>query len=509
MTCASAARINRIASTARTAPARGTAPKTGPETAADERERCRGRGRAPDQAVRRAGRGGRPDRRGAGRPARRRARAERSGQDHRPGNARGFRRPHQRHGPRPWRRPPPWRPGLARPDRAGAAVHQPGSRAHGARDPGPVRATLPGAAAGRGGDEPGRPHRRRADPGRGAVRRPAPPGRPGHRHHRAARGAVPGRAHHRPGPRGSPAQLARGAGPHGRRHHGHPHHPLHRRGWLPRGPAASHQRRPPAGRHHPGAAAGPGRPTRRPLPAARSGPDRGPSPRAGQPLRPRRSRPDHPQRRPGRRAAGPAGLGRPEVPRPVRDRGRPAQPRGRLPDRDRRTAREQLMTDTAMRRLPSAGTLLLAQIRYQAKLLAGGRAVVIGVGLPVILLIASSTRQAHPGAADIAGYACFGLTLTAWNTYGVRLVAAREAGVLKRWRATPLPRWCYFLGRIVACVIVAAIAGVATVLAAVLLYHTHLSSSAWLGALAAFVLGGAAWAATATALSAAIPTTEA
>ena len=62
------------------------------------------------------------------------------------------------------------------------------------------------------------------------------------------------------------------------------------------------------------------------------------------------------------------------------------------------------MTDTATRQLPSTGTLLLAQIRYQAKLLAGGRAVVIGVGLPVILLIASSTRQAHPGAADIAGY---------------------------------------------------------------------------------------------------------
>jgi ABC-2 type transport system permease protein len=167
------------------------------------------------------------------------------------------------------------------------------------------------------------------------------------------------------------------------------------------------------------------------------------------------------------------------------------------------------MTDTAMRRLPSVATLLLAQIRYQAKLLAGGRAVVIGVGLPVILLIASSTRQAHPSAADIAGYACFGLTLTAWNTYGVRLVAAREAGVLKRWRATPLPRWCYFLGRIAACVIVAALAGAATVLAAMLLYHTHLSPSAWLGALAAFVLGGAAWAAAATALSAAIPTTEA
>ena len=27
---------------------------------------------------------------------------------------------------------------------------------------------------------------------------------------------------------------------------------------------------------------------------------------------------------------------------------------------------------------------------------------------------------------------------------GVRLVAARELGILRRWRAAPLPRWCYF-----------------------------------------------------------------
>ena len=103
----------------------------------------------------------------------------------------------------------------------------------------------------------------------------------------------------------------------------------------------------------------------------------------------------------------------------------------------------------------------------------------------------------------------FGLTLTAWNTYGVRLVAAREAGVLKRWRATPLPRWCYFLGRIVATVVVAVAAGAATVAAGVLLYGTHLTVSGALGALVAFVLGGFAWAATATALTAVIPTVEA
>jgi ABC-2 type transport system permease protein len=160
-------------------------------------------------------------------------------------------------------------------------------------------------------------------------------------------------------------------------------------------------------------------------------------------------------------------------------------------------------------RLPVAGRLLLAQIRYQALLLASGRAVVIGVGLPVLLLIASNTKDAHPAAPDIAAYAVFGLTLTAWNTYGVRLVAAREAGVLKRWRATPLPRWCYFLGRITATVIVASLAGAATITAGVLLYHTHLGTQAAFGALAALILGGFAWAAPATALTAVIPTVEA
>lgn len=159
--------------------------------------------------------------------------------------------------------------------------------------------------------------------------------------------------------------------------------------------------------------------------------------------------------------------------------------------------------------MPSVGRLLTAQIGYQARLLASGRTITIGVGLPVILLIASHGRHTNTDAADIAGYAALGLTLTAWNTYGVRLVAAREAGVLKRWRATPLPRWCYFLGRIAATVVVAVAAGAATVAAAVLLYGTHLTVSGGLGALLAFVLGAFAWAATATALTAVIPTVEA
>ncbi len=170
------------------------------------------------------------------------------------------------------------------------------------------------------------------------------------------------------------------------------------------------------------------------------------------------------------------------------------------------------MTDVtihAQPRMPNIGRLLAAQIGYQGRLLASGRAVTIGIGLPIILLLASHQSHTQTTGADVAGYAVFGLTLTAWNTYGVRLVAAREAGILKRWWATPLPRWCYFIGRILATVVVATIAGAATVAAGVLLYGTPLSLIGALGALVVFVLGSLAWAAAATALTTVVSTIEA
>jgi ABC-2 type transport system permease protein len=172
------------------------------------------------------------------------------------------------------------------------------------------------------------------------------------------------------------------------------------------------------------------------------------------------------------------------------------------------------MTTTApslVPRMPSTARLLVAQIAYQARLLASGRTIIIGIGLPVLLLIAAHghTASGAAGIAEMAAYATFGLTLTGWNTYGVRLVAARESGVLKRWRATPLPRWCYFAARILSTVVVAVVAGAATVTAGILLFHTQISVSGAVGALVVFVLGALAWAATATALTALVPTTEA
>ncbi|MGH2871304.1 MAG: ABC transporter permease [Solirubrobacteraceae bacterium] len=165
-------------------------------------------------------------------------------------------------------------------------------------------------------------------------------------------------------------------------------------------------------------------------------------------------------------------------------------------------------TPTAVPRcLPAIGPLLAAQIRYQVRLLlANGRTVAVGIAIPVIFLVATGH---NPSASDVARDATFGLTLTAWNANGVRLVAARQAGVLKRWRATPLPRWCYLAGRITATVLVAVLAGAVTVAVAALLYNLQLTVSSALGVLVVFALGAAAWAAAATALTAAIPTVEA
>jgi len=177
------------------------------------------------------------------------------------------------------------------------------------------------------------------------------------------------------------------------------------------------------------------------------------------------------------------------------------------------------MTDTTRPpagRLPASATLLAAQIGYQSRLLlAGGGSLVMGFGLPIILLVASDHGNgSHP---NVAGYAVFGLTLIVWTGYGIRIVIDREAGILKRWRATPLPRWCYFTGRVLSSAAVGVLSSAVTIAAAVLFYGTHfhavpgeyLTATGAVAMLVALVLGALAWAATATAISSIIPTVDA
>ena len=222
-----------------------------------------------------------------------------------------------------------------------------------------------------------------------------------------------------------------------------------------------------------------------------------------------------PDRRPDQATAGPARLGRPLPPRPLPPRGRTPQPRRRLPGSHRPTHNRRVpsMTDTshpAQPRMPSIGRLLDRPDRLSGPPVGQRPSHHHRHRVPdhPAHRLAPEPRPDHRSLTSPASPSSAS-SLTAWNTYGVRLVAARESGVLKRWWATPLPRWCYFLGRILATVAVATVAGAATVAAGVLLYNTHLTVSGALGTLVVFVFGAFAWAATATALTAAVSTLEA
>lgn len=157
-------------------------------------------------------------------------------------------------------------------------------------------------------------------------------------------------------------------------------------------------------------------------------------------------------------------------------------------------------------RLPRVGTVLLTQIRYQLRLLMRTpRAMVAGILLPSLLLIVSHAGHGSIAPSALAGLAVLGVTITAWSTNGISLVTAREAGVLKRWRATPMPPWCYFVARLVASVILATLSGGVTMALGVLLYHVHMSAPIALGVLVSVALGALAWSAAALAVTGLIP----
>jgi ABC-2 type transport system permease protein len=167
------------------------------------------------------------------------------------------------------------------------------------------------------------------------------------------------------------------------------------------------------------------------------------------------------------------------------------------------------MAEPTAGRLPALAPVLAGQVRYQLLLLLRSpRALWAGVLLPVMLLVLTNLQQAEVAAAALAGRVVLGVTLTAYLTRAGGLVAAREAGVLKRWRATPLPRWGYLAGRLCATVLLALASGTVTVLVGVLVYHARLSAGAALGLVVTLGLAALAWACVGTALTPFIPTAE-
>ena len=156
------------------------------------------------------------------------------------------------------------------------------------------------------------------------------------------------------------------------------------------------------------------------------------------------------------------------------------------------------------------GVVVASQVRYQLTLLLRNpRALMGGLILPGALLALQLGRIGHVGqaaaatllAARVAGLVVLGAMSIAYLSHASSLVAAREDGVLRRWRATPLPSWGYFAGRMIATVLLADLAGLILVLVGVAMAGLHLTAGAIGGLLVAGTLGGLALASAGTAIT--------
>jgi len=181
------------------------------------------------------------------------------------------------------------------------------------------------------------------------------------------------------------------------------------------------------------------------------------------------------------------------------------------------------MTDVALRanpgqaaprRLPGLGPVLAAQIRYQlTMLMRNPRALIAGLVLPGGLLALERGNAQHvtmaQAAPKIAGLIAFSVVAIAFFTHANALVIAREDGVLRRWRAAPIPPWAYFAARLIATIIVTVISGIVLILVAMSMTGLHLTGHAVIGLIADVVLGALALAAAGIALTPLIPSAQA
>ena len=161
-------------------------------------------------------------------------------------------------------------------------------------------------------------------------------------------------------------------------------------------------------------------------------------------------------------------------------------------------------------RLPGLGPVIGSQVRYQLTLmLRTPRTLMAGLILPGALLALQLGRVEQVGqgaaadvlAARVAGLVVLGAMSVAYLSHASSLVVAREDGVLRRWRATPLPSWGYFAGRITATVLLADAAGLILVLVGMAMAGLHLTGGAIGGLLLAGTLGALALAAAGTAVT--------
>jgi ABC-2 type transport system permease protein len=152
--------------------------------------------------------------------------------------------------------------------------------------------------------------------------------------------------------------------------------------------------------------------------------------------------------------------------------------------------------------------LAIGQIRYQLLLLVRNPlAFFFAIVMPLLVLVCLNlltpdTATAMPAGLHYAQFlapavAAFSLLNTCYVNTITGVVLAREQGVLKRLRGTPLPAWAYLAGRLGSALVTSAVAVAmiitlaATALHVTVSWHTigYLAGIGGLGAVTFFLLG--------------------
>lgn len=158
------------------------------------------------------------------------------------------------------------------------------------------------------------------------------------------------------------------------------------------------------------------------------------------------------------------------------------------------------------------GRIVIGQLRYQLTLLTRTPlAFVFGLLMPAALLAMDiGRRHVAPAtlAADVGGLVVFGTLAIAYLSYTAGLIAAREAGVLRRWHATPLPAWGYFAGRMTAAAVMADAAALILLLVSATMAGLHLTAGMVISLVIAVAAAAVAVASAGTAIAPLLPSTQ-
>jgi ABC-2 type transport system permease protein len=160
-------------------------------------------------------------------------------------------------------------------------------------------------------------------------------------------------------------------------------------------------------------------------------------------------------------------------------------------------------------------SLVYLQIRYQNKIFwRTPVAAFFTIAFPLMFLVLFTAIFGNDEISSLGvttaqfyapALAVFGAASATYTNLAVTTAIARDEGILKKIRGTPLPPWAYIAGRVGSAVFIALIAVVIMMGVGVIVYGVEVIGSTLVAALVTFVAGAAAFAALGLMVAALVP----